>query len=567
MTDFAKLPYARPEYEQVAQQYQTLIAALKNADDPLTAVKAALAISQLNSDVVSQQMLAYIRFSVNTLDKFYEAENDYWNEFGPKYDEFTTAYYQALVDSPYRQALRQELPETLFEMAENQIKTFSAAVIPLLQENNKISNQYSTLIAAAQIEFDGQTYNISQLGKLRNDPDRDIRRRATAATTQWFVDHETEFDTIYDQLVQIRTKIAHQLGYRDYAAMSFDFMNRFDYDEADVANYRETIRQKVVPIVNKLMARQQTRLGLDNLAFYDEGYNFPSGNALPQGTPEELVAKANEMYHEMSPETGKFFQMMVDDHNLDLLSHHGKQGGGYCEFLPKFKTPFIFANFNGTSGDVDVLTHEAGHAFQTFMAQNIKAWECIFPTNEAAEIFSMSMEFIAYPWMPKFFGEQTTKYKFEHLSSALIFLPYGVLVDHFQTEVYQHPDWTPAERKATWRRLEKMYLPSRDYSDDPDLDRGIYWYRQGHIFEAPFYYIDYTLAQVVAFQFWKRFEVDHDPQAWSDYLAMAKAGGSLSFNQLVALGHLQSPFKDGALDDVLTAIDQNLASVPESALQ
>ncbi|WP_125767538.1 M3 family oligoendopeptidase [Lapidilactobacillus wuchangensis] len=566
MTDFAQLPYQRPNFEQVTAEYRQLLTALNHADDPLTAVNAALAISKLETKIVSQQMLAEIRFSVNTLDDFYHQEEDYWNEYSPKYNEFTTEFYRELVKSPFQAELQHTFPKTLFLMAKNQLKTFSPEVIPLLQQDNQLSTKYSELIASAQIEFAGETYNLTQMKKFQNKADRQLRQRATQATTAWFVEHEAEFDQIYDQMVQVRTEIAHQLNYDNYTDMSYDFMNRFDYDADDVARYRQTILEKVVPIVSQLRQRQQKRLGLDELNFYDEDYNYLSGNATPEGTAEELVAKANDMYHEMSPETGKFFQMMVDNHNLDLLSHHGKQGGGYCEYLPEFKTPFIFANFNGTSADVDVLTHETGHAFQTYQAQAIKAWECVFPTNEAAEIFSMSMEFIAYPWMNKFFGQQTTKYKFEHLSSAVTFLPYGVLVDHFQTEVYRHPEWTPTERKQTWRRLEKMYLPSRQY-DDADLERGIYWYRQGHIFEAPFYYIDYTLAQVVAFQFWERFEVNHDDQAWADYLAMAKAGGSLTFNQLIELGHLQSPFKDGALDDVLAKISANLAAVSETDLQ
>ncbi|MCH4057147.1 MAG: M3 family oligoendopeptidase [Lactobacillaceae bacterium] len=365
MTNFAQLPYQRPNFEHVTAEYRQLLMALNHADDPLTAVNAALAISKLETKIVSQQMLAEIRFSVNTLDEFYHQEEDYWNEYSPKYDEFTTEFYRELVKSPFQAELQHAFPKTLFLMAKNQLKTFSPEVIPLLQQDNQLRTQYSELIAAAQIDFAGATYNLTQMKKFQNNADRQIRRQATQATTAWFVDHEAKLDQIYDQMVQVRTEIAQQLNYQNYTEMSYDFMNRFDYNADDVARYRQTILEKVVPIVNQLRQRQQKRLGLSELKFYDEDYNFPSGNATPEGTAEELVAKANEMYHEMSPETGEFFQMMVDRHNLDLLSHHGKQGGGYCEYLPEFKTPFIFANFNGTSADVDVLTHETGHAFQT----------------------------------------------------------------------------------------------------------------------------------------------------------------------------------------------------------
>lgn len=567
MADFTTLKYERPNFEHVKQEFNQLLAALKGADDPLTATNAALAISQLSERFVSQQMLASIRYSVNTLDAFYEGENDYWDNEGPKYDELTSQYYEALVTSPFQEALHEVLPAPLFEMAAAQVRSFSAENIPLMQQNNKLVSRYSKLIASAQIEFNGETYTLPQLGKFGSDPDRHLRKAASLAMAGWYADHEAEFDDIYDQMVKVRTQMAHQLGYRDYAAMSLDVRDRFGYGEKEIADYRQQILTQVVPVVTSIHERQRQRLGLDKLEFFDEAFTFPSGNAVPEGTADELVQKANEFYHELSPETGEFFQMMIDNHNLDLLSHHGKQSGGYCEYLPAFKTPFIFANFNGTSGDVDVLTHETGHAFQTHEAQDTNAWECVFPTTEAAEIFSMSMEFIAYPWIDKFFGKQTAKYEYDHLSNALIFLPYGALVDHFQTEVYTHPEMTPAQRKATWRRLEKMYLPDRDYSEVPDLDRGLFWYRQGHIFEVPFYYIDYTLAQVVAFEFWQRFNIEHDPKAWTDYLMMAKAGGKKTFGELIELGHLKSPFEDGTIAEVVAQIKQKLATTSEDDLK
>ncbi|MFD1465350.1 M3 family oligoendopeptidase [Lapidilactobacillus mulanensis] len=567
MADFAELTYQRPNYESIKSEYDQLLAALNGADDPLTATQAALAISKLNEQFSSQQMLSMIRHSVNTLDAFYEGENDYWDENEPKYDELTAKYYQALISSPFQEALHRVLPAPLFKIAANQVKTFSSENIPLMQRENKLISRYSKLIASAQIEFNGETYTLPQLGKFSSDPDRQLRKAASLAVAKWYADHGAEFDDIYDQLVKIRTQIAHQLGYRDYAQMSLDARDRFDYDDQDIANYREQILKQVVPVATEIHERQRQRLGLDKLEFFDEGFTFPSGNAVPEGTSDELVAKANDFYHELSPETGRFFQMMVDDHNLDLLSHHGKESGGYCEYLPAFNTPFIFANFNGTSGDVDVLTHETGHAFQAYQARDTNAWECIFPTTEAAEIFSMSMEFIAYPWIDKFFGKQTAKYEYDHLSSALIFLPYGALVDHFQTEVYTHPELTPKQRKATWRRLERLYLPDRDYTEVPELEEGIFWYRQGHIFEVPFYYIDYTLAQVVAFEFWQRFNIDRDPQAWSDYLAMAQAGGKKSFIELIELGHLQSPFAEGTIEHVVEQIKTKLAATSEADLQ
>ncbi|MDR1567101.1 MAG: M3 family metallopeptidase, partial [Streptococcaceae bacterium] len=224
-------------------------------------------------------------------------------------------------------------------------------------------------------------------------------------------------------------------------------------------------------------------------------------------------------------------------------------------------------NYNGTSGDIDVLTHEAGHAFQVYLsAKRIKAASLIWPTIEAAEIFSMSMEFITWPWMSAFFGEATLKYQFSHLSDALKFLPYGALVDHFQQEVYENPYLTPNERKVLWRKLERQYKPERDYSESEALERGIFWFRQGHIFDVPFYYIDYALAQVVAFQFWQRVIVEKDSSAWRDYLKIASIGGEKTFLELIDAAGLVSPFEAGALDKSIKAIEAFLEQIDEAAL-
>ncbi|WP_040535757.1 M3 family oligoendopeptidase [Schleiferilactobacillus shenzhenensis] len=564
--DFKEAQYTRPDFADIKARLATYTKGLQTADDPATALAAVTAANKLINDYTSQQMLASIRHSIDTTDDFYNKENDYWNANGPLYENEERKYKAAVVSSPYQKEIGQIYPKPDLMAMKNDLKMANEAIIPLQQQDNDLITQYDKVIASAQIAFQGETLTLAQLGPYRQSPDRATRKAASEAYWGFFADHEADFDRIYDQMVQVRTKIAHTLGYDDYSQLSYVYMNRFGYDEKMVAQYRQTVRDKVVPLTQKQYAKQAKRLGLAKLAYYDLPVAFKSGNAQPQGTADELVAAAQQMYNELAPETGELFAYMTKNHLFDLLATKGKMSGGYCEYIPALKAPFIFANFNGTSGDVDVLTHEFGHAFQTRMASWIKDGLSVFPTSEAAEIFSMSMEFITYPWMAKFFGDAAEKYKYNHLEAALEFLPYGILVDHFQHEVYTHPDWTPAERKACWRDLEKQYNPERDYSENPALDRGIYFFRQAHIFEIPFYYLDYTIAQVLAYEFWKRFDVDHDPQAWSDYLAMAKAGGSQTLMELIKTGHLASPFEPGALDDTLIAISQALDGVDDQTL-
>jgi M3 family oligoendopeptidase len=271
------------------------------------------------------------------------------------------------------------------------------------------------------------------------------------------------------------------------------------------------------------------------------------------------------MYAELSSETDEFFQYMNDNGLMDLVSKSGKQSGGYCTYISKYQSPFIFSNFVGTSHDIDVLTHEAGHAFQVYSSRQMSVPEYNIPTYEAAEIHSMSMEFFTWPWMELFFEEDTEKYKFSHLSSALKFIPYGVAVDEFQHFVYETPEATPAERKQAWRRIEKKYLPHRTYEENDFLERGGFWHQQGHIFRTPFYYIDYTLAQICAFQFWKKANENRD-QAWDEYLNLCKQGGSKPFTELVEFANLKSPFDTTCIQTVIHEIEEWLNQVNDKEL-
>ena len=342
-------------------------------------------------------------------------------------------------------------------------------------------------------------------------------------------------------------------------------MNRTDYNADMVAGFRKQIEEHVVPLVSKLKQRQAKRIGVDDLKYYDESFEFQTGNATPKGDAKWIIENGKKMYTELSQETQEFFEFMLNEQLMDLVAMKGKESGGYCTYLPDYKAPFIFSNFNGTSGDIDVLTHEAGHAFQVYRSRNLSIPEYYWPTFEACEIHSMSMEFITWPWMELLFKEDTDKYKFSHLSSALIFLPYGVTVDEYQHFVYEHPEATPAERKQAWRSIELKYLPHRNYEGNAFLENGGYWQTQGHIYNSPFYYIDYVLAQICAFQFWKR-SIENDPSAWNDYLQLCDLGGSKSFLELAEAAHLQSPFKEGTVETVVTTISDWLNGIDDKAL-
>ena len=561
---FSDFKYERPDLDKVKKSLEEKLALINTGNTLETEIKAAYDIFKINDDLDTLGNLVGIRNSINTTDEFYEKEQEFFDENMPVLRQYEQMFVEKLLDSPHREGLVKEFGSLMFERGELARKTFKPEIIPDLQLENKLSTEYSKLQASAKIPFKGNIYNLSQMAPFLQDKDRETRHQAQLAVSKFFEDNEAQFDRIYDDMVKVRTKIAKELGYENFVQLGYDRFGRTDYNAKDVKAYRDQIYQDIVPLVTELTARKAKRLGIENPKSYDLALSFLSGNPTPKGDRAWQVNIAKNMYDEMSPETSKFFNFMLEKDLLDLDSKAGKQGGGYCTFIANYQAPFIFANFNGTSHDVDVLTHEAGHAFQVYSSKDLIP-EYRWPTMEAAEIHSMSMEFLAWPWIGNFFLEDTAKYKFTHLAGAVSFLPYGVSVDEFQHEVYENPNMTPDERKQAWRRIEKKYLPFKDYGDDAFMEKGTYWFRQGHIFGSPFYYIDYTLAQVCAFQYWIKSQEDH-AKALESYIKLCKLGGSKSFLGLVKAAELKNPFVNGTVKEIVKPIRAYLDAVDDMKL-
>lgn len=562
---FKDFKYVRPNMEKMQSKLNSLLEKFNNSESFEVQDAVMKEINALRNDFLTAESLVYVRHTVDTNDEFYEKEMDYINESKPIYESFESKFYQVLVKAKFRKELEEKWGKHLFNFADITLKTFSPEVISDLQKENKLASEYTKLMASAKIMFEGEERNLSQMGPFTQSKDRETRKKAQNAVKVFFVENEKELDRIFDELVKVRTLIANKLGFKNYVELGYARLKRTDYNAEMAANFRKQVLNDLVPIAQKLLKRQANRLGLESLKYYDESLEFLTGNAKPKGDRDWLVNKAKKMYGELSKETDEFFNVMVENDLLDLVAKKGKAGGGYCIYLNNFRKPFIFSNFNGTSGDVDVLTHEAGHAFQVYSSRNYEVPEYNWPTLEACEIHSMSMEFFAWPWMNLFFKEDEQKYKFSHLAGALLFVPYGVTVDEFQHFVYENPNATPKERKAKWREIEKKYLPHKDYEDNEFLESGGYWYRQGHIFRVPFYYIDYTLAQVCAFQYWVKSR-ENRTEAWSSYLNLCKVGGSNSFLELLKIAQIKNPFEDGCIKEVIKPIEEWLDSIDDSKL-
>jgi M3 family oligoendopeptidase len=561
--NFESFPYTRPDLENLTKRFDQHLEAFESASDAEAQLAHLDLLMKIREEFSTMYNLCYIRHTSNTGDTFYEQENSFFDQHLPDYEGLNNRLYKAALASPFRTELEQRIGKHFFVLAHKALATFQPSILSDMQEENTLSTEYTRHKAQAKVTFEGTTYNLS--GIYVHELSSDRARREAASRTKWsfYAANADHIDGIFDKMVKARHSIAKKLGATNFVETGYARMRRSDYTPDMVANFRKQVREYIVPIASKLYERQRVRLGLDRLLWYDEDFKFRSGNPKPIGTPEQIVANAADMYQELSADTHAFFTYMQQANLMDLVNRDGKAPGGYCTYMGNFKAPYIFSNFNGTSGDIDVLTHEAGHAFQVWSSGQQFTWEeYLWPTSDAAEIHSMSMEFLTWPWMEHFFGPDVDKYRFMHMSGCIQFIPYGVAVDEFQHIVYANPDMTPAERHAAWHSLEQIYLPHRTYVDMPFLEQGGFWQKQSHIFNHPFYYIDYTLAQICAFQFWMRDRQDH-ASTWQDYVKLCQAGGSKSFLNLVALAGLRSPFEDGCVASVVGDIEQFLDSIDD----
>ncbi len=553
----SEMPYKRVDMDEVKSFFDKLIADSKAAKSGEEQFELHRKYYEFTGDVYTNIIIGVFRHDIDTTEEFYAKENDYIDEISPVISQYVNEYKKVLYASPYRDYLESKIGKVAFKNMELSMKSIDEKILPLMQEENALISRYDKIIASAKIPFDGEEYNISLLRKFLTNSDRDTRKRAWKALSEYFLSVTDEIDDIYDQLVKNRTKQAKELGYDNFIELGYNRMTRNSYRRPEVENFRKQVKESFVPLVKKIQEKRKGQIGVDELKYYDNDVFFKNGNPEPTGTPEEIMEAGLKMYRELSPETAEFFDFMTENELFDVLGRKTKKQGGYMNYLPKYKAPIIFANFNGTSGDVDVITHECGHAFQGYVTRNDEIIEHNDLTMETAEIHSMSMEYFTYGWMDKFFGDRSEDYLKMHLQDSITFIPYGCMVDEFQHIVYEKPEMTPAERKAVWKELEKTYRPWLDFDGDEFFDEGGFWQKQGHIFWNPFYYIDYVLASVVAMQFKVWMDKDYK-DAWNHYLELCKLSVSDFYETELEKVNLKSPFKDGTIAELAEMMESKL---------
>ena len=548
MIDFREMPYQRQDMDALRKCYEQTIETLSGAGSYSEARAAFFALQEESKKAATMLTLCSVRNTIDTTDEYYDGEMKWQRQQNASLIPLRKRYQEALAKCAFRADFEKEFGPQLFRLIDAALKTTDEIIVQDSIREGDLRQAYQKDSAMAATEFRGERCNFYGLLKHMESTDRAERREAFQAWAKLYAEISPKLDEQYDELVSLRVGMAHKLGFDSYTDLAYLDRRRFDYTQEDAARFRAQIKEVITPAVAEIREKQRKRLGVDKLRYYDEALIFPEGNADPIGTMEELVLKAQHMYREMSPETGEFFDFMVKYHLFDLETRPGKRMGGYMTRFPGYQAPFIFSNFNGTSADVDVLTHEAGHAFQGYLAmRSIPISMLSGSTSEINEIHFMAMEHFAYPWMGSFFGERSEQYLTAHLIGALAVIPYMACVDEFQHRVYAEPDMTAKDRRRVWREIERNYMPWRDYDGEPFLEEGGFWMQKQHIFLYPFYYIDYALAQMCAFQYYGRMKTDREG-AWQEYLRLCRAGGTRGYFELLEVGNLMNPFREGTVE-------------------
>lgn len=557
--NFSDLKVEKPDLNAIRSEGEKLCARLKNASDANEAIGTILDEFRLDDEVSSNYTIVSIRNSCDIRDPYYKDLMDYYDENLPSIQKIFNAFEKEVYASKYRKEIEERFGKQYITKIEMSLKTFKPEIMGDLVEENKLVSEYNSLMGQAKGVYKGEEIPITKFDALMDSPNREVRKEASAAYWGFFEKNEEKLASIYSRLVEVRTRMAKKLGFENYLPLGYLRMGRSDYGPEEVRQYRKKVLEEIVPLDNGLYADQMKRIGISDPKYYDYRYKFLSGNPKPHGTPEELVEAAKKMYAEMNPVASKYFDFMADHGLMDLVARDGKIPGGYMTYIPSIRSSFIFSNFNGSDGDVDVLTHEFGHSLQGFLSADIEVPSLRSPGAECCEIHSMSMEFLTYPYMELFFKEDADKYRYQHLADGLEFIPYGVTVDAFQDFVYTHPEATHEERKAEWRRLEKLFTPHKKFGEDnPFLESGGWWMRQLHIFVDPLYYIDYTIAQIGAFEFFVSSLTD--PKAtFEKYLNYDRLGGKYPYKELLKKAGISDPMEEKTIPELIPHLTAYLA--------
>ncbi len=531
----------------VKKQYDKLLTALPNAENS-DSPNAWLALyadwNALKSYISSEGARIYYRFSQNMNDKSAETAEKYLREkIAPVCDKPEFSLTKAFLASRHRQALAKRYGEQLIQDYETALKPLDPINTQLGINAGQLTKRYEKKVAGAMVSVQGEKMTLSKTRSLLESDNGAVRRAAYLASRDWFLKNHDQFADIYDQLVRLRHKMAKNVGYSSFTSLAYKNMGRTDYDPKLAKVFRDNVYKHIVPLYSKLMAAQLKGLGTKTIKPWDASYDPSTSLPLGVAPVDKQLDSAQRLFTHLSPVLGKLFRQMRSDGLVDLENRLHKRAGAFCISFSDEGKAAILCNSVGDAEDIRTLTHEMGHAFQAMESQVIEAVDLHWGTADLAEVYSMGMEFLSLKYIDEFFDkENAKKFRVSRWSGAIKLICYVCVVDEYQHWVYDNVRASAAARDKKWCELTDKYLPGTDYKG-LEKYKKTRWYAQGHIFSAPFYYIDYALAETGAMQLGMLADESH-VKAVDKYLKLCKIGGTKSFLRALEGAGLRSPFEE-----------------------
>jgi M3 family oligoendopeptidase len=554
---FSQFIYERPDEETLLEAGRCVTERLRQAGSAAEAEGILRDMNRLRESYQTFAVLAEIRYTMDTGDLFYREEQQFFDRFNPLWEEVVNDFDRAVSQLPFREELIPVMGELFFTLADFSSQIDVETIKDELIVENRLSSRYTLLLASALLPDPGQigsTITLAEAARRGYSPDRKARHLYAGLRNDFFNSKQAELDSLFDDLTACRHTIARKQGFPSFTAIGYNRMQRTSYGREETAGFRDSVHQFIVPLVSRLREQQRRRLKLDRLCLYDEDIPFPGAFSAVPGGSRELVDGFGRIFGSLSAETDEFYHSLTEHQMMDTELRKGKISGAYSNFLPEWKLPFVFLSYNNNNRAVRTFAHECGHAFQYWLCRDEDIPSHREGSSDIAEIHSLSMEYLLWPYMDELLADSAADYRFEHLLSALSFLPYGAAVDEFQHQIYDHPHISAVERRRLWSDLEQKYLPFRQYDGMDFYDSGGFWQTQTHIFKWPFYYIDYALAQVCALQFFEKAEEDH-ASSWKQYMKLCRMGGRFSFNTVLSRCGLKSPFEADTIKNITSSAE------------
>ena len=539
--------YKRPDLLNIEKKLYLYLDKFSKACSPLLQENILHKIYKLFENFESMKSLAFLRNAQDITNEFYLCESKFFDNNFPKFNNLKREVFSELIKSKYKKELQKSFGRQLFKIAYGSLKTHNSNIEEELKIENQLIRKYESILSTAMIPTKKGKKILSEIQPFMESANRNIRKEAYHSFYNYFLNYEKEFDQIFDKLIKVRDKISKKLGFRDYVEYCNIGDHRSYFGSERTKNFRDNIIEHFVPILKTIKAKKTENLKLSELKVYDSVIGFKTGNPKPVGNNKLLFENFRTMYKEFSPETGFFFNTLLENNLIDYYSRKNKDASVFCTDIYDYKSPFMFLNSNGTHTDISSFIHEFGHAYQFHCCKDFKIKDYIIPSAEMVELPSVCLEFLTLPWMNLFFNkENTEKYVYNFICTSIKSIVHQVMGDEFQNYIYKNPDIGINERKNKWKELNMLYFDYVDYDGILYLERGSGWHLIGHFFFSPLFYIDYAIATICGIRFWMNSK-QNNKQNVENYITLCKAGGSVSFKELIRLAGLHTTFEEESI--------------------